>query len=225
MQRSVVLPPRLVGHGGRSVYCRMEATVACSLAHASQCRPSEVKRMQLTDRNRAILLEFGIGVPINLALAAALYYWILPAPAAMDTAPSRVVFALQCSALPALSMLLGVWAVALSRATSDAINPLAGKESYTLQVHLRYLSNTAEQVLLFTLSAAALSTFLDPETIVLIPTLAVLFFLNRIVYWLGYLRDPMYRGVGLSGTIYPVSIMTVVAAYDVVQLLVAGGTP
>lgn len=165
------------------------------------------------------LLEFGVGVPLNLLLGAALYYWILPTPTGLATATSRLVFALQCSALPVLTMLAGVWFVALGRATSPALDPFAGAESRTLQVHMRYLSNTTEQVLLFIGSAAAYATFLGPDTIRIIPTLAVLFAVNRVVYWIGYLIDPSYRGLGLSGTIYPVSFMVLAAAYYATRLI------
>lgn len=164
-------------------------------------------------RRVAGFLEFGVGVPLNVLLGVALYYWLLPTPDGMETGTARLVFALQCSALPVLTMLAGVWVVALGRATSAALDPLAGAESPTLQVHMRYLSNTTEQVLLFIGSAAALATFLGPETILLIPTLAILFAVNRVLYWIGYLIDPAYRGLGLSGTIYPVSFMVVMAAY------------
>jgi hypothetical protein len=174
------------------------------------------------EQKRAGFYEFAIGVPANAILASVLYLWALPDFGPMDDAAARAVFALQCNALPALSMLIVLLAVALSRATSKAIDPLAGAESRTMQIHMRVLSNTHEQLALFFVSSLAVSTFLDSETIRLVPTAAVLFFVNRFVFWLGYLKDPLLRGAGLSGTLYPIMAMVGYAAYRAVRLMIVG---
>jgi uncharacterized MAPEG superfamily protein len=173
-------------------------------------------------QRRAGLFEFAIGVPINVGLAVVLYLWALPDFGPMDAPLERIVFTLKCNALPAATMLAGLLAVALGRGTSKAIDPLARAESRTLQIHMRYLTNTHEQLTLFFVSSLALSVFLDSATIRLVAVAAVLFFVNRFVFWLGYLRDPLLRGAGLSGTLYPILAMVVYATYRATHLLVAG---
>lgn len=172
-----------------------------------------------TQRRRAAFYEFGIGLPVNVILAAVLY-WGLPCPDGLTSPGERVIYALQCNALPAVVLLFALWAVAIGRATSAAIDPLAGKESRTLTVHLKFLSGTLEQVVLFSISSLALSVFLEPCTMPMIPIAAILFVLNRIVFWLGYLRHSTLRALGLAGTIYPVSVMVLYAAYCSIGMLV-----
>lgn len=173
-------------------------------------------------QRRAGLFEFGVGVPINALLAVVLYLWALPDFGSMDAPLERIVFTLKCNALPAATMLAGLLAVALGRGTSRAIDPLAGAESRTLQINLRYLTNTHEQLTLFFVSSLVLSVFLDSATIRLVAVAAVLFFVNRLVFWLGYLRDPVLRGAGLSGTLYPILAMVAYTAYRAAHLLVSG---
>ena len=178
--------------------------------------------MSLTPaQRRGAFLEFGIGVPMNAALAVILYRSLPPYPG-LETPVERVVFALQCCALPATLMLAGLWAVALGRGTSAAIDPLAGAESRTLKIHIRYFGNTVEQLLLFVVSSVALSAFLDERTIRIVPTCAVLFAINRVVFWIGYLRDPSLRGLGLAGTLYPISILSAWAGFLALRMIVGG---
>lgn len=171
---------------------------------------------------RGLFLEFGIGLPLNAALAALLYAKLLPEYSQVATAVDRVVFALACSGLPAVMMLLGMLAVATGRGLSTAIDPLLGLESRTLQVHIRYFTNTVEQLVLFVVSSAALSPFLDETTIRIVPAFAVLFVVNRGLFWAGYLKDPSLRGLGLSGTLYPIAAMTIAAAYFSARLILLG---
>lgn len=74
------------------------------------------------------------------------------------------------------------------RYAEGAHNPLLGEESERLRVHCRVMQNTLEQLLWFTLCLLALSTFLSPSQMRLVPILCVFFALARFVYWLGYLR-------------------------------------
>ena len=179
--------------------------------------------MQLSrDHKIAGLMEFAIGLPLNIALFCALYFWLLPDYAGLESAAERLVFVFKCSALPGATLLFGLWAVALGRGTSLAINPLKGLESPTLQIHLRYFQNTLEQVVLFVVSAAALSPFLNSGNSKIIAAAAILFFINRLVFWLGYLKHPNFRGLGLPGTLYPVTLMMLAALYFASRYIITG---
>ncbi len=72
--------------------------------------------------------------------------WSLPL---LDTPEQRLIFTLRCQIFPALMLFAGIAAVGKGRFSSNAINPLAGAESALMRVHLRYLSNTLEQFVLF----------------------------------------------------------------------------
>ncbi|HAX89473.1 MAG TPA: hypothetical protein DCY91_25255 [Cyanobacteria bacterium UBA11370] len=110
----------------------------------------------------------------------------------------------------------GFLSVGNARFLSHAINPLAGAESERMRVHLRYLSNTLEQVVLFFITNLILATFLDTNSIKLIPILVTLFILGRIAFWIGYLKNPLYRAFGMGVTAYPTAI---VLFYDTYRVL------
>src|SRR4028119_868807 len=86
------------------------------------------------------------------------YYVIgLPLPL-FNTAESRLIFALRCQIFPVLMLFADIVAVGNARFSSAAINPLANAESEAMLIHLRYLSNTLEQFVLFFVGSLILST-------------------------------------------------------------------
>lgn len=143
------------------------------------------------------------------------YYVIaLPLPP-FNTAESRLIFALRCQIFPLLMLFAGIVAVGNGRFSSAAINPLANAESEAMRIHLRYLSNTLEQFVLFFVGSLILSTFLDAYSIKLIPILATLFVFGRIAFWIGYLKDPLDRAFGQGVTLYPTIAVLIYDAYRV----------
>ncbi len=138
--------------------------------------------------------------------------WSLPL---LDTQEQRVIFTLRCQIFPALMLLAGIIAVSINRFSSNAINPLAGAESASMSVHLRYLSNTLEQFVLFFTATLVLATFLDSHSMKLIPILTTLFVLGRIAFWVGYLQNPLNRCFGMVVTLYPTVAILFYDAYRV----------
>jgi uncharacterized MAPEG superfamily protein len=138
----------------------------------------------------------------------------LPLPI-LDTVEQRLIFTLRCQIFPALMLFAGIAAVGNDRFLSSAINPLISAESEGTRVHLRYLSNTLEQFVLFFIASLVLSTFLDVHSIKLIPILATVFVLGRIAFWIGYLKNPLYRAFGFGVTLYPTAAMLFYDAYRV----------
>lgn len=141
-------------------------------------------------------------------------YVALPLPL-LDTAESRLIFTLRCQIFPVLMLFAGIGAVGNGRFLSAAINPLANAESEAMRVHLRYLSNTLEQFVLFCVGSLILSSFLDTDSIKLIPILATLFVFGRIAFWIGYLKDPLDRAFGMGVTLYPTAAVLIYDAYRV----------
>ena len=143
------------------------------------------------------------------------YYVIgLPLPL-LNTPESRLIFSLRCQIFPVLMLFAGIVAVGNGRFSSPAINPLANAESEAMRIHLRYLSNTLEQFVLFFVGSLILSTFLDTYSIKLIPILATLFVFGRIAFWIGYLKEPIERAFGLGVTLYPTIAVLIYDAYRV----------
>lgn len=143
--------------------------------------------------------NIAIGVASGFLLLLGLYVY-LPQPGPAATAIDRLVLALRCDAVAALTLFAGIHAVARLRGQSEAMNPLAGKDPADLQVHSRYLQNTLEQLVLFVVGTAALSTYLDAGTARALPALTVVFVAARVVFWRGYLRHPLGRTIGMAAT-------------------------
>ena len=143
-------------------------------------------------------------------------YFVITLPLPLfNTAESRLIFALRCQIFPVLMLFAGIFAVGNARFSSAAINPLANAESEAMRVHLRYLSNTLEQFVLFFVGSLILSTFLDVYSIKLIPILTTLFVFGRIAFWIGYLKEPIERAFGLGVTLYPTIAVLIYDAYRV----------
>ncbi len=144
-----------------------------------------------------------------------LAYFFIPLSLPLLDTQERLIFTLRCQIFPALMLLAGIIAVSFNRFTSKAIDPLAGAEPASMSVHLRYLSNTLEQFILFLIASLVFSSFLDSHSIKLIPIFTILFVLGRIAFWLGYLQHPLNRGFGMVITLYPTIIMLLYDAYHV----------
>ncbi len=157
------------------------------------------------------------GITAAACMVVALYSWLPPIPD-MEQPIDRLVLALRCDVFVALMMWAGVHVVARSRLRSEAIDPLVGKESRAMRVHANYLDNTMQQGLLFVLTTAALSTFLDGETMRLLPIATAVFVVGRIAFWVGYLRDPLWRAPGMAMTLVPNALMLAYTVYRVVWL-------
>ncbi|WAS95543.1 MAPEG family protein [Nannocystis punicea] len=142
-------------------------------------------------------------IPIGLALGlgmVGLLYSLVPPLRDVDTLADRMVVALRCAGVAALTLFAGIQAVAGQRGKSEAIDPLAGagREPRVMQIHARYTQNTLEQLVLFVIVLGALSTYLDAGSMHLLPILTAVFILGRVVFWVGYLRDPLLRSPGMA---------------------------
>ena len=76
--------------------------------------------------------------------------------------------------------------IATNRWREGPHNPLVGTESSDLKIHCRVMQNTLEQLVLFVVCIAALSTCLQSDELRLVPICSLAFVLARLVYWKGY---------------------------------------
>ena len=86
--------------------------------------------------------------------------------------------------------------VGLKRATTPAVNPLAGKENYVM-LDKNVLTNTVEQFLVYLVSTAVLVTFLSGEEMKLVPLYTTAFITGRILFRIGYGLNPLFRTWGM----------------------------
>lgn len=157
-------------------------------------------------------------VQIGLAsLIAAVIWWgcarFIPS-SDMPDAFDRVMFALKCSAVAILlTFLTGLEAVSHERLTSEAFDPLAGKETKSILVNLRYLQNTLEQLILFVPGLLLLAAYSDAGSVTQTVSAATLVWIvARIAFWIGYRRGPQYRIAGLVGMMQSMIVLLYVCA-------------
>jgi hypothetical protein len=159
-----------------------------------------------------MLLRSGFGI------AAALVVWLLlsrviPAnPAA--TLPERIGLAF-ASLLPAVCVLNLMIAVQMRlRVVYEAVDPLAGRDTRPLQVNQRALTNTVEQLIGFAPASLALAAGAPSAWMPMIVAAALVFALMRLVFWGGYLLDPLLRAPGMAAT-FAINVATTLAAISV----------
>ena len=169
----------------------------------------------LNHQQKTVVGSAIVAVIFSTILVLIAYFFIPWSLPILNTPEQRLIFTLRCQIFPALMLFAGIFTVSINRFSSAAINPLANAESALMRVHLRYLRNTLEQFVLFFIASLVLSTFLDSHSIKLIPILAGVFVLGRIGFWLGYLHDPMDRGLGMAVTLYPTVAILFYDAYRI----------
>lgn len=111
-----------------------------------------------------------------------------------------------CAAALLLAALPLVAGVAWAARTRHSVSNIDGSEPERgsgLDLTLRYVSNTTEQLLLFCLGCIAV-TFLAPGTAPgLLPVLGCWFVIARAMFFIGYRINPLARAAGFAATFHP----------------------
>lgn len=137
----------------------------------------------------------------SIAVSAIIWvaiWQLLPPLHGMETIGARLIVALKCVALATLFCFVGgVEAVSHERLQSNAFDPLQGHETRRLRVNLRYLQNTLEQLIIFTVGLFGLAFYVDSGSAMrIVVATTVIWILNRFAFWIGYHRSAAMRGLG-----------------------------
>jgi len=89
-----------------------------------------------------------------------------------------------------------------ARFLSDAIDPTRHAESPVMEIDGRVVDNTLQQTFVFAVATLALSTVVPLARLQVVYACAIVFVLARIVFWLGYRANPLYRAPGMAATAY-----------------------
>lgn len=156
---------------------------------------------------------------ITLIYMFTLYYCFPHNTRALDSI-ERLVLAFKCMVFPAIMLFLGILVIGMSRYGNKSEDPTQCESSgQAMKVNLRYLSNTHEQLVLFSINVVALAIFLPFQCLTILPIYASLFVLSRIMFWVGYHIHPLYRGVGFGMSLFPAFIGLFYSAYMLVKPL------
>jgi hypothetical protein len=164
-------------------------------------------------QRRSGMAAIAISAIASLILWFALYR-LLPPLGGMESVGARMLVALKCAAVATLFTLgAGIEAVAHERLQSDAFDPLAGHQTPRLKVNLRYLQNTLEQLVVFTVGLFGLAAYLPGgEAMRVIPATTAVWILNRYAFWIGYHRSAAMRGLGAPSMAIGLVMLLYVAA-------------
>jgi uncharacterized membrane protein YecN with MAPEG domain len=151
----------------------------------------------------------------TLGMLAALLVWRLLAalisPGATGTGAQRIGLAF-AALLPGVAVLTAmIVAQMIARALAQVVDPTAGQETRFLQVNQRVITNSVEQLAVFTPSLVALAARSDPSQMNDVIALGGVFAVARLIFWAGYLRAPLFRAPGMAATA-ATTIVTLLAA-------------
>jgi hypothetical protein len=144
---------------------------------------------------------------LAVAVGAAVVFAPWPSfgvPADVDRTAGRLALAARWLLIPGLCLLVGIGILANTRyVLPEAIDGQTNVENRAFEVNRRYNLNTLEQVVLAAIAWTGLALTLPANELAVIPRLAILFGVGRILFWIGYLIAPWARGFGMGLTVYP----------------------
>jgi uncharacterized MAPEG superfamily protein len=138
---------------------------------------------------------------IGLA-AAALGWWLLAGAIEVPRGASSMAFRLGlalAALLPAAIVLAAmILAQMLLRFATGAFDPLAGRDAPLLHLTQRVIGNTIEQFAVFAPALLAWAAGGEASAMPGVIALGIVFAAARLVFWVGYLIDPVARAVGMA---------------------------
>lgn len=139
-------------------------------------------------------------------------------PEAWDTAGDRLALVIKDSVFAILPGVIGIIVVAAQRLDPEMWVGQRVKPNSALDINTRFILNTFEQFTAYFIAHAAMALYAPIEEARSMPILTALFVLGRILFWIGYHKNPYLRAFGFGITFYP----TVGAYIWLVTLMVLG---
>ena len=167
-----------------------------------------------TRRQRsALIAEIAVAFPVSIALWLGVYYF-LPLISGMEDTLARLVFALKnCCVAILFCFVMGIEAVAHERLRSAAIDPLSGYETRRMQINLRYLQHTLEQLVVFVPGVLGLAIYCsDGRSMRAVAATTVVWIVARFAFWIGYHLGSQHRAAGAPGMALGLLVLLYVCA-------------
>jgi hypothetical protein len=126
----------------------------------------------------------------------------LPIPAIADMLGERLAYALRANVVAIAPLFVMLATVGNSRFLSEAIDPTRHVESRSMEIDGRVADNTLQQNFVFAITSLALSTTVPLQHLQIVWACAIVFVVARVIFWLGYRLNPLYRAPGMAATGY-----------------------
>jgi len=153
-------------------------------------------------RDQKIVATGAVSGIVGMALAVWGLSSAIAAPQLADAAAERIGYALPWATVAVLPFFLMVVAVGNARFLGEAIDPTLGKEDPKMVVDGRVADNTLQQFILFLVGMLGLAVTLPADRLSLLPAVSITFVVFRLIFWVGYRINPLYRAPGFSSIVY-----------------------
>jgi MAPEG family len=143
--------------------------------------------------NWVFALAFFLGVKL-------VWHWV---PTEWSNPGDRIALVLKGAVFALLPGVIGICIVAAQRLDPEMWVGRIAKTNSALDINTRFILNTFEQFTAYFVANAAVSLFTPAEEARSLPILTMLFVLGRILFWIGYHKNPYLRAFGFGITFYP----------------------
>lgn len=130
----------------------------------------------------------------------------------------RMALVVKDSVFALLPGVIGICIVAAQRLDPNMWVGRTAKPNSALDINTKFILNTFEQYIAFFVAQAGLALYCPPEEARSLVLLTILFVLGRILFWVGYHKNPYLRAFGFGITFYPT-----VAAFAWLVLIIVFG--
>jgi hypothetical protein len=130
----------------------------------------------------------------------------------------RIALVLKDAVFALLPGVIGICIVAAQRLDPSMWVGRVAKPNSALDINTRFILNTFEQFTAYFVANAGLAMYCPLEEARSLPLLTMLFVMGRILFWIGYHKNPYLRAFGFGITFYP----TVAAFAWLVLIMVFG---
>lgn len=130
----------------------------------------------------------------------------------------RIALVLKDAVFALLPGVIGICIVAAQRLNPSMFVGQTPKPNSAVDINNRFILNTFEQFTAYFVANAGLAMYCPPEEARSLPLLTMLFVMGRILFWIGYHKNPYLRAFGFGITFYP----TVLAFVWLMLIMVFG---
>lgn len=159
--------------------------------------------MSQVDNNKTVLSGMVIGA-LGTPLLFVIFYVLAPQYDSEMELVDRIKLGIECFVFPVTFFLVTIVRVGSQRFGNTSDNPVrVVANSESMEINLRVLSNTHEQVVLFVINTLALSVLLPYKYLSLLPIYSIIFVAGRIIFWTAYKHNALWRAPGFAMCILP----------------------
>jgi uncharacterized MAPEG superfamily protein len=148
-------------------------------------------------------------------IVKSLWQWV---PVHWSTEGEKIALVLKDSVFALLPGVIAICIVAAERLDPNMFVGRTPKPNSALDINTRFILNTFEQFTAYFVAHCGLALYSPPDEARTMPILTILFIMGRILFWIGYHRNPYLRAFGFGLTFYPT-----VAAYAWLMLTMVFG--